>query len=145
MSGVDGEWSRLNNLTKPLAFSHNLGRVFPPELFLRHPEYFPLVDGQRLRPAPGGPLFWNPDLGRLEVATHAAKAAADYFRSDPDEPSFALGVNDALIFGESPDTLAFVTPPRWFRERPDYSNSLASHSMKMGERKCLAVKASTSC
>ena len=60
----------------------------------------------------------------------------------PEQESFALGVNDALIFGESPETLALIgrtallRPAErdyegqapggglttWFRERPDYSN-----------------------
>lgn len=114
-------WGRHNHLTKPLAFSHSLGRVFPPELFPQHPEYFPLIGSQRLRPAPNGRLFWNPDLGRSDVAGYAAEAARRQFQAHPEQESFALGVNDALVFGESPETLARVTPLRWFRERPDYT------------------------
>ena len=125
MSGVargnDEEWARHNHLTKPLAFSHNLGNVFPAELFQRHPEYFPLADGHRLQPVPRGPIFWNPDLGRMDVAAFAADVARQQFQAHPEQESFALGVNDGLIFGESPETLALVTPTRWFRERPDYA------------------------
>ena len=127
MSGVGpnggGEWARHNNLTAPLAFSHNLNRVFPPELYASHPEYFPFVDGVRVQPAgPPGPVNWNPDLGNPEVAAHAASVARDAFKHHPDDVSFALGVNDGLIFGESPETLALVTPPRWFRGRPNFSD-----------------------
>jgi hypothetical protein len=104
-----------------LSFSHNLARVFPPSLYAQHPEYFPLVSGERLRPASTGPVNWNPDLGNPAVARHAAEAARLYFRTHPQAESFSLGVNDGLIFGESPDTLALVTPTAWFRGRPDYS------------------------
>ena len=125
MTGVDrtdgGEWSRHNQLTKSLAFSHALARVFPPELYQKHPEFFPLLDGKRLQPPSMGPAFWNPDLGREDVAEFAAAAARKYFEAHPEEESFALGVNDALIWGESPELLALATPTRWFRERPDYS------------------------
>jgi hypothetical protein len=117
------EWARHNDLTAPLAFSHNLSRVFPPELYASHPEYFPLVAGERIKPAaPPFPVNWNPDLGNPEVAEHAASVAGDAFKHHPDDVSFALGVNDGLIFGESLETLALVTPPRWFRGRPDYSD-----------------------
>ncbi|MBC7366772.1 MAG: DUF4838 domain-containing protein [Undibacterium sp.] len=116
-----GAWARHNGLGAHLDFSHNLARVFPPALFERHPEYFPLEKGQRIKP-PVGSGFWNPDLGRPDVARHAAEVAQLHFRRRPEAESFPLGVNDGLVFGESPDTLAFVTPLRWFRDRPDYSN-----------------------
>jgi hypothetical protein len=125
LNGVDrtdgGEWARENQLTPRLDFSHNLSRVFPPALFDTHPEYFPEEAGQRLRP-PVGSGWWNPDLGREDVARHAAEMARKFFTDKPHAASFALGVNDGLIFGESPELLALTTPVRWFRERPDYSN-----------------------
>ena len=40
-------WARHNGLTPPLSFLHNLASVFPPSLFEKHPEYFPMVDGKR--------------------------------------------------------------------------------------------------
>ncbi len=66
-------------------------------------------------------MFWNPDLGRADVAAYAAAAAQREFARHPEQESFSLGINDGLIFGESPETLALVTPARWFRGRPDYS------------------------
>ena len=125
LGGVDkgdgGEWARFNGLTPRLDFSHNLERVFPPELYATHPEFFPLESGKRIQP-PKGVHWWNPDLGRADVAAHAAAKAREHFAAKPDAVAFALGVNDGLIFGESPETVALTTPVRWFRERPDYSN-----------------------
>lgn len=120
--GADAEWGRRNHLTAPLAFSHNLGNVFPPELAVEHPEFFPLADGQRLQPSRNGALYWNPDIAREDVARYAAAAARKYFVAHLEAPSFALGVNDALIWGESSELLDLVRPGAWFRERPDYSN-----------------------
>jgi len=125
LGGVDrgdgGEWARFNGLTPRLDFSHNLNRVFPPELYESHPEFFPLEGERRLEP-PNGSYWWNPDLGRADVAAHAAAKAREHFTKDQDAVSFALGVNDGLIFGESTETIALTTPVRWFRERPDFSN-----------------------
>ncbi len=125
LSGVDrddgGEWSRHNQLTDSLSFSHALSRVFPPELYQTHPEFFPLESGKRLQPPNSGPAYWNPDIAREDVARYAAGAAKKYFESHLGVESFALGVNDALVWGESPELLALATPTQWFRERPDYS------------------------
>ncbi len=126
MTGVgrfDGdEWAKNNLLTSRLDFSHNLSRVFPSALYEKHPEFFPLEDGRRIRPPKGGRVSWQPDLGREDVAAYAADKARDYFDEKPEAVSFALGVNDGLVFGESAETKALTTPVRWFRGRPDYSN-----------------------
>ncbi len=114
-------WARHNRLTAPLNFSHHLSEVIPASLFGTHPEYFPLVNGQRERP-PANIVNWNPDLGRADVAAHAARVAREAFVADPGLTSFALGVNDGLNFGESPETLAAIHPLRWFRGRPDFSD-----------------------
>jgi hypothetical protein len=111
MYGIDGAegwvWAEHNGLTAPLAFSHNLAAIFPPALHAARPEFFPLVHGERLRPRDGA-HNWNPDLGREDVATWAADAARRHFEANPESEVFSVGVNDGLIFGESPETLAMM-------------------------------------
>jgi hypothetical protein len=125
LSGTDrsdgGVWANHNQLTPRFAFSHNLNQIFAPKIYDSHPEFFPLEAGRRLRP-PEKSQWWNPDLGRTDVAAFAAGRAAAYFDKHPQMESFALGINDGLVYGESPETLALISPQRWFRERPDYSN-----------------------
>lgn len=134
LSGVPAQWAERNAITSRLAFSHNLAGVFPPSLYDAHPEFFPLVDGQRLRPPPGSG-FWNPDIAREDAARYAAETARKHFDAHPADESYPLGVNDALVWGESPELLALTDDrgqraedrsgnggPKWFRERPDYSN-----------------------
>jgi hypothetical protein len=118
--GEETTWGRHNGITPSLSFIHNLSNVFPPELARAHPEYFPLVEGKRLAP-PKGSWFWNPDLGREDVANFAAEQAKAYFSTHPDAVTFSLGVNDALIFGDSPETKALISPLHYFRGRPDFS------------------------
>ena len=119
--GEAAVWAAENGLGPSPAFSHHLAAVFPPELARTHPEFFPLVAEERMVPT-AGVENWNPDLGRADVAVWAAAAARRHFQAKPADETFSAGVNDGLIFGESPETLARVTPPRWFRGRPDYSN-----------------------
>jgi len=69
-SGVDdrsgAEWSLRQRVTPTsrynrYKFSHNLGKIFrPEEYFDEHPEYFPMRDGQRFRPATGSHSNWQP-------------------------------------------------------------------------------------
>lgn len=109
MSGMAGEtgraWAQHNGLTPRLAFSHHLAAIFPPSLHAEHPEFFPLVNGERMRPRDGA-QNWNPDLGREDVAAWAADAARRHFDANPGSESFSVGVNDGLIFGDNEETMA---------------------------------------
>ncbi len=123
--GVDnldgGEWARRNGLGPGLHFSHNLANIFRPELFDTHPEFFPLIAGERTRP-PKTRTNWNPELGTPESAALAARAANDHFDAKPEALSFSVGINDALRYGESEATRRWVDPPRYFRRMPVYSD-----------------------
>ena len=132
--GDELEWMHHNGLGPPPAFSHNLSRVIPNELFEAHPELFPLIGGRRWRPEAPGVVNWNPDLGEEEVAEYAANAAKAYFSDNPNALSFALGVNDGLRFGESAATLRWVYPPRYFRGRPNYSDLVFNFMNRVAER-----------
>ncbi len=130
-----GEWAAKNQLIwEGQQFSHNLSRVFPPALFDERPEFFPLIGGERWRPGSAGPVNWNPDLGEEAVAEHAAEAARRHFAADPKAWSFALGTNDGLRYGESPATLRWVYPPRYYRGRPDYSDLVFNFMNRVAER-----------
>ena len=113
-------WAERNGLTPSLGFSHHLAEIFPPKLHERHPEFFPLVAGARVRPQPNT-HSWQPDLGRADVAAHAAAAARAHVSAQPRSASFSLGINDGIVFGESAETLALTTPMKWFRGLPDFS------------------------
>lgn len=111
LSGLDRadeiKWGETNGLTAPFWFMHHLNAVFPPELYEAHPEYFPLNRGKRVKP-PANAQFWQPDLGRADVARYAAEQAKRYFDQHPSAESYSLGVDDGLNFGESPETLALL-------------------------------------
>jgi len=70
-------WSEKNLLTPSLAFSHNLAAIVRKEDYATHPEWFPLVAGQRYRP-PEQIVNWNPDLASEAVVQRAAQARAPH-------------------------------------------------------------------
>ncbi|MCC5841308.1 MAG: DUF4838 domain-containing protein [Opitutales bacterium] len=122
-AGPLGEWGRRNQLTPWRGSLHNLADVFPVELFETHPEFFPLVEGERWRaPAESHPTPWQPDLAEPGVAAHAADYARRYFQENPEAWWVRLGTNDGLVFGDSAGVREWTYPPRWFRNKPDYSD-----------------------
>jgi hypothetical protein len=126
-------WSEKNLLTPTLTFSHNLAAIVRKEDYATHPEWFPLVAGQRYRP-PEQIVNWNPDLASEAVVQRAAQAACAAFQADRQRESFSLGVNDALIFGESPEMLPWIAPPRYFRSRPNYSDLVFQFNNRVAEQ-----------
>ena len=126
-------WSEKNLLTPSLAFSHNLAAIVRKEDYATHPEWFPLVAGQRYRP-PEQIVNWNPDLASEAVVQRAAQAACAAFQADRQRESFSLGINDALIYGESPEMLPWITPPRYFRSRPNYSDLVFQFNNRVAEQ-----------
>ena len=132
-TGEEKVWSEKNLLTPRLEFSHNLATIVRKEDYAAHPEWFPLVGGQRYRP-PEQVVNWNPDLASEAVVQRAAEIASAAFQADPRRESFSLGVNDALIFGESPEMLPWITPPHYFRSRPNYSDLVFQFNNRVAEQ-----------
>jgi hypothetical protein len=104
-----------------LRFSHALEGVFSPESVADHPDWAPLLQGARYRPAGADDGNWQPNLALGAVSARAAAAAAVAFSRDPEERSFSLAINDTVRFDQGPETRALVEPLRYFRGRPDYS------------------------
>ncbi len=126
LSGFDSPegvaWARHNGLKGRLQFSHGLSRVFPPELFAAHPDWFPLLGGRRYRPVSASDRDWQPNLSLPAVADHASRAVLDAFSNETRTFSFSLGINDTMRFDQSPATRQLVEPLEYFRGMPDYSS-----------------------
>lgn len=72
---------------------HNLGSIIRPSEYAEaHPEYFPLIDGERMIPASGH--GWQPCTSNPQVIQIAAERARADFDADPDLWSFSLSPND---------------------------------------------------
>jgi len=119
------EWLRRNRVHNKLSFSHNLRRIFDREFFLAHPETL-AVDWDPSDPPPEGHPIWRfqPDLSSDLVVEAAAEAAIRAFREDPSLVSFSLSTNDNTRYGDSPGIRSDTRPMRYFRDLPDYSDSV---------------------
>ena len=71
--------------------THAMSGMVKKEMFEEHPEYFPMVKGERRAPSmgPWNPCMSNPDLPQLFDAYADA-----YFAKHPDNLGLPMGVND---------------------------------------------------
>jgi len=73
--------------------THGIYRFLGPHLYDRHPEYFPLIDGQRVKPRHRS-AYWQPCMSNPEVVHLAIDAARAHFDRNPTATFFSLGEND---------------------------------------------------
>ena len=76
----------------------------PPALYPTHPEYFSLIQGKRVKPAPRVP--WQPCISNPAVIRMASDQAAEQFSSRPGLRSYSLSPRDNTGFCECPACLA---------------------------------------
>ncbi len=75
-------------------FQNNLYRVFPPDQYATtHPEYYPLINGQRRIPEPGE-RYWRPCESNPEVLRLTVEDARQFFDTHPTIDSYSLGMDD---------------------------------------------------
>ncbi|MBI4027775.1 MAG: DUF4838 domain-containing protein [Verrucomicrobia bacterium] len=82
-------------LLMPLAFGHSYSEWVPPSDYARHPDFFPLVAGQRLKE--GQRCLSNPDLRRTLVERMVA-----YVDQHPQLPIISLAPNDGYAWCQCP-------------------------------------------
>ncbi|MGZ0707452.1 DUF4838 domain-containing protein [Coraliomargarita sp. W4R53] len=119
---VNTDFARRNRLNSVYSFNHNLAKVFSPELFESKPEVFAEVNGRRKQPRGSGGTDPQPDFTQADAVEVAAQAALDHFKAHPDATSFSLSINDNVVFDTSERTQAVVSPLKYFRGRPDYTD-----------------------
>jgi hypothetical protein len=112
----------------PVHASHNYWKIIPPDTyFADHPEYFPLIDGQRRQDRQI--CLSNPDVQRITV-----EKARAWFVENPDFLTFSLSANDFGGFCECDQCRELGTNPG--SRTLTYANAVArelsrSHPEKM--------------
>ncbi len=115
-SAAEREWYGRNRLRSELRHYHAMNELFPSEAVQATLEFAPLVNGRRELPVVGSGN-WQPNIAAPGAAEHTAKVLAQRH-----EASSAIGMNDSIRYDQSAATLQRVGGPRWFRDKPDYSD-----------------------
>ncbi|MBI5766801.1 MAG: DUF4838 domain-containing protein [Verrucomicrobia bacterium] len=119
--GGDAAWGTRNKLEARLAHGHSYAEIFKRADLVANPALAPMRAGTRFIPPADGMQGWQPDLTAPAAVLHAAGHLNRAFDREPKQESLALCQNDSVRFDDSPDTLARVSPLRWFRRQPDYT------------------------
>lgn len=80
-------------------FHHALVGIMPPDkLGAQHPEYFPEIGGVRSVPPADHAYDFQPCISNPAVVDLVANAAKTYFKENPGDNSFSVGMNDSGKF-----------------------------------------------
>lgn len=90
-----GYWGRSNKLRGRISFTHNLLNLYDPKEFGKtNPEFYP----GRVIPQD---ILWQPDFSAKNIADTGAAKIIRYFKANPNESSYSLGINDSPDFDQS--------------------------------------------
>ncbi|MEM8868184.1 MAG: DUF4838 domain-containing protein [Verrucomicrobiota bacterium] len=119
---ANGDYGRRNRLNRVYRFNHNLARVFSAELFAETPEAFATIRGAQREPRGSGARDPQPNFASERAVEIAARAVIAHFEREPESASFSLSINDNVLFDDTAATENAVSPLRYFRRRPDYTD-----------------------
>ncbi|MGJ8652892.1 MAG: DUF4838 domain-containing protein [Opitutaceae bacterium] len=131
---VETDFGRRNRLNHVYQFNHALAKVFNKSMFYLDEEAFSVVKGRKREPKGHGGTDPQPNLAHPRAVEIAAEAAIEYFESHPYELSYSLSINDNVMFDETPLTEAQVTPLKYFRTRPDYTDYVFRFNNAVAEK-----------
>ena len=131
---VNLDFARRNRLNQIYSFNHNLAKVFSEEVFATTPEVFSEVNGRRKVPRGSCGTDPQPDLTHPEAIEVAAQAAISHFADNPNSKSFSLSINDNVLFDTTERTEAAVSPLRYFRTRPNYTDLVFGFMNQVAKR-----------
>jgi hypothetical protein len=120
-NGVE-RWAAANRLRAIFRHNHGMSDLFKPEDVVRMPELAPLVNWQKYSPTRPNEQEWQPNIAADSAARHAAGVLRRRFNEDPGLLSVSIAMNDSIRYDQSPATQGLVGGPRFFRQKPDFSN-----------------------
>lgn len=134
---MDPMWEK-RNLNRPrYLFHHYLTHALKPsEVYPQHPEWYPLIGGQRISQPPDGAESWQPCFANREMAQYVAEKIIEFFDHNPRATSYSLGINDVGEGGycQCADCQALDDQRKLtYRNRPNYSNRVFTFMNRVAE------------
>lgn len=100
--GAHNEWALKNGMHGTINFHHNLLRLYDPAVFAEtHPEFFPIINGERFIPEPGY-HGWQPCFTAPGIVEAGVQRIIEYFDENPNAISYSLGINDSNAHCQCP-------------------------------------------
>ncbi len=131
---VTSDFARRNRLNSVYSFNHNLANIFTADIYETHPEVFSKINGRRKTPRGSSGTDPQPNFIEMGTVEIAAQAALDYFETYPERTSYSLSINDNVLFDTGLRTKLAVSPVRYFRGRPDYTDLVFNFMNRVADR-----------
>jgi len=132
----DVAWNRHNMLDRWIPSGHGLFKLLDEEIFAEHPEWMPMLNGERMAKRVTHSYASQPEIADPTLASYVAERVDEVFLSHPDEPSVSIGMNDSLAYSESGMSREALLPWTYYRGMPNasplvfgFSNAVAAQSM----------------
>ncbi|MGD9496938.1 MAG: DUF4838 domain-containing protein [Armatimonadota bacterium] len=104
--GAPNDWAVKNGMHGTISFHHNLLNLYDPEVFAEeHPEFYPIVNGERYIPGPDDHR-WQPCFTAPGIVEAGIRRIIEYFEQNPDAISYSLGINDSNVHCQCPQCQA---------------------------------------
>ncbi|MDI1320334.1 MAG: DUF4838 domain-containing protein, partial [bacterium] len=126
-------WFGANRLQAVIGHGHSMSTIFKPEDIARMPELAPLLNWQKYFPTRPGEQEWQPNLAAAAAAEHAIGVLRQQLTESPAEVAARLSMNDSIRYDQSKETQTLVGPPKFFRQKPDYSNLVFGFANKVAQ------------
>ena len=119
-------WSQFNRLSYAVKFHHNLNRLFPWETYKdTHREFYP----KELTPEHS--TTWTPMLNAPGITEEAIKNICEYFKKNPNETSYSLGMNDCSRFEDAkPNGISSIGSPNFSDHYYSWTNKVIEGVLK---------------
>ncbi len=104
---ISVEWENRNRIRGRYQFHHNLYRLLDPEVYgAEHPDWFPLIDGERRPPKTNSSSGWQPCMTSEGAINQIIANIRAQFDADPTLNSVSIAPNDGGGYCNCPDCLA---------------------------------------
>jgi hypothetical protein len=137
VSRMDPMWEKRNLCRPRYLFHHNLLHALTPSVvYDQHPDWYPLINGQRIPKPSDASEGWQPCFSNKAMAAWVAQEIIDYFDKNPTATSFSLGINDCGANGYCQcDACRALDDPKepTYRDRPNYSNRVFTFMNRVAE------------
>jgi len=100
-------WQDCNRMRARYKFHHNLWRLLDPEVYgAEHPDWYPLIDGERRPPRKNSSSGWQPCMTSEGAIAQIVENIRTFFDENPQEMSVSIAPNDGGGYCNCPACLA---------------------------------------
>ena len=132
--GSDTEYSLRNRLAGGYSFNHNLARIFKPEIQSIVPDIFADLGDRNIKHSGSQSTDPQPNLTHKGAVQLTALAAIHHFKKNPSAKSFSISPNDNILYDTTEATEEAVSPIRYFRKRPNYTDMTFDFANKVAHK-----------